>query len=82
VLAGEAKRVLPALKGRYDLVYSDIEPSESLLVLDQSERLLRRGGLLISADLFLGQFAPTIPGREKTAKYRLRILDAARWLTG
>lgn len=82
VLVGEATRVLPALKGRYDLIYFDINPSESLLVLDHSERLIRKGGLLISANLFLGQFAPDIPGLEKTAEYRLRILDAARWLTG
>ena len=82
VLVGDAKRVLPSLKGRYDLVYFDINPSESLVVLDHSERLLRRGGLLISANLFLGQFAPDIPGLEKTAEYRLRLLDAARWLTG
>ena len=82
VLVGDAKRVLPSLKGRYDLVYFDINPSESLVVLDHSERLLRRGGLLISANLFLGQFAPDIPGLEKAAEYRLRLLDTARWLTG
>jgi predicted O-methyltransferase YrrM len=81
-LAGDAARVLPALKGRYDLIYFDINPAESLTVLDHSERLLRKGGLLISANLFLGQFVPDIPGLEKTAKYRLRILDPAQWLTG
>jgi len=81
VLVGEAARVLPALKGPYDLIYFDTDPAESLGVLDHSERLLRRHGLLISANLFLGQFAPDIPGLEKTAKYRLRILDDARWLT-
>jgi len=70
------------MKGRYDLIFFDISPTESLAVLDHSERLLRKGGLLISANLFLGQFAPDIPGLEKTAEYRLRILDAARWLTG
>ncbi len=46
VLVGEATRVLPALKGRYDLIYFDINPSDSLIVLDHSERLLRRGGEL------------------------------------
>src|SRR5262245_22565121 len=81
VLLGEAARVLPALKGTYDLIYFDTDPAESLFVLDHSERLLRKGGILISANLFLGQFAPDIPGLEKTAEYRLRILDAARWLT-
>src|SRR5690348_7620435 len=82
VLAGEANHVLPTLKGRYDLIYFDIGPAESLMALEQAERLLRKGGLLISANLFLGQFAPNIPGLEKTAEYRLRILDARRWLTG
>lgn len=82
VLAGEANLVVPGLKGRYDLIYFDIGPAESLMVLEQSERLLRKGGLLISANLFLGQFAPHIPGLETAAEYRLRILDAARWLTG
>lgn len=82
VLVGDAKRVLPRLKGRYDLVYFDINPAESLVVMDHCERLLRRGGLLISANLFLGQFAPDIPGLEKTAKYRLLLLDPAHWLTG
>ena len=81
VLVGEAARVLPALKGGYDLIYFDTDPAESLVILDHSERLLRKGGLLISANLFLGQFVPDIPGLEKTAEYRLRILDAARWLT-
>jgi predicted O-methyltransferase YrrM len=82
VLAGEATRLLPTLKGRYDLIYFDINPSESLAVLEHSERLLRRRGLLISANLFLGQFAPHLPGLEKTAEYRRRILDVKRWLTG
>ena len=82
MLVGEAPRVLPTLKGRYDLIFFDIDPAESLTVLDHSERLLRKGGLLISANLFLGQFAPDIPGLDKTAEYRMRILDATQWLTG
>jgi len=81
VLIGEAARVLPALNGSYDLIYFDTDPGESLGVLNHSERLLRKGGLLISANLFLGQFAPEMPGLEKMAEYRLRILDAAQWLT-
>ena len=81
MLVGEAGRVLPALKGRYDVIYFDTDPAVSLLALDHSERLLRKGGLLISANLFLGQFEPNIPGLEKMAEYRLRILDTARWLT-
>ena len=81
VLVGKAASVLPKLNSRYDLIYFDTDPAESLAVLEQSEGLLQRGGLLVSANLFLGQFAPDIPGLEKTAEYRLRILDADRWLT-
>jgi predicted O-methyltransferase YrrM len=81
VLVGRAASILPKLKGRYDLVYFDTDPKESLKTLDLSERLLRRGGLLISANLFLGQHAPNLPGLNKTAEYRLRILDADRWRT-
>ena len=81
VLVGRARSILPKLKGRYDLVYFDTDPQESLKALDASERLLRRGGLLISANLFLGQYSPDLPGLNKTAEYRLRILDADRWHT-
>ena len=81
VLVGRASSLLPKLKGRYDLVYFDTDPKESLKALDMSERLLRRGGLLISANLFLGQHAPNLPGLDRAAEYRLRILDANRWQT-
>ena len=39
------------------------------------------GWIAVSANLFLGQYAPTIPGLEKTAEYRMRILDSAKWFT-
>lgn len=81
ILLGRAGAVLRTLKGRYDLIYFDTDPAESLIALEQSERLLRHGGLLISANLFLGQYAPDLPGLDKTAEYRLRILDTKRWLT-
>ena len=81
VLVGEAASVLPKLKSRYDLIYFDTAPAVSLTVLEQSERLLRKGGLLVSANLFLGSVNPHIPGLEKTAEYRLRILDTDTWLT-
>ena len=50
-------------------------------LLEHFERLLTPGGSLISANLFLGQYAPDLPGLEQTAEYRMRILDANRWLT-
>jgi len=81
VLQGIGAQVLPTLTDSYDLAYFDTDPAESLIDLEQFERLLKPGGLLISANLFLGQYAPDLPGLEKTAEYRKRILDDTRWLT-
>ena len=81
VLPGLGAEVLPTLKDTYDVGYFDTDPAESLIDLEQFERLLKPGGLLISANLFLGQYAPDLPGLEKTAEYRERILDGTRWLT-
>jgi predicted O-methyltransferase YrrM len=81
VLVGLGAKLLPTLKEPYDLAYFDTDPAESLIDLEQFERLLKPGGLLISANLFLGQYAPELPGLEKTAEYRERILDDTRWLT-
>lgn len=78
---GTGAAILPGLAGGYDLAYFDTDPAESLTDLVQFERLLRPGGLLISTNLFLGQFAPDLPGLEQAAEYRERILDAGRWLT-
>jgi len=81
ILMGRASSVIPRLKGTYDLIYFDTDPAESLVTLEQSQRLLRPGGILISANLFLGQYASDLPGLEQTAEYRLRILESNRWLT-
>lgn len=81
IFEGIGAEVLPALNDSYDVTYFDTDPAESLLDLEQFQRLLKPGGLLISANLFLGQYAPDLPGLEKTAEYRERILDDARWLT-
>jgi len=81
ILLGLGANILPALQGIYDLIYFDTDPAESLIDLEQFERLLRPGGLLMSTNLFLGQYAPDLPGLDKTAEYRLRILDSDRWLT-
>ena len=78
---GSGAAVLPTLKASYDLAYFDTDPAESLIDLEQFARLLKPGGLLISANLFLGQYAPGLPGLDKTAEYRERIFDSARWLT-
>lgn len=81
ILSERASAVLPRLKEAYDLICFDTDPEESLPGLAHFERLLRRGGLLISANLFLAQFAPDLPGLDKAAEYREQILNNERWLT-
>ena len=80
-MPGKVAAILPTLKGSYDLAYFDTDPAEALVALDHFVRLLKPGGLVISANLFLGQYAPDLPGLEKTAEYRQRILDGKKWLT-
>jgi len=81
VLVGWGKTILRGLRGPYDLIFFDGDPAESMLDLRHFERLLRAGGLLISANLFLAQYAPDIPGLDKTAAYRKQIMQSRRWLT-
>ncbi len=81
VLEGWGRTILPSLQGPYDLVFFDGDPAESLADLEQFERVLRPGGLLVSANLFLGQYIPDLPGLDQTAKYRELIMRSERWLT-
>ena len=81
ILAGRAVSVLRGLKGPYDLIYFDGDPAEALDDLDNFEQIIRPGGLLISANLFLGVYDPNLPGLEKTAEYRKRIASGERWST-
>src|SRR5262249_1316231 len=81
VLEGWGRTILSGLQGPYDLAFFDGDPAESLLDLEQFERVLRPGGLLVSANLFLGQYVPDIPGLDQTAKYRELIMHSERWLT-
>jgi predicted O-methyltransferase YrrM len=81
VLEGWGRTILPSLQGPYDLAFFDGDPDESLVDLEQFERVLRPGGLLVSANLFLGQYIPDLPGLDQTARYRELIMGSERWLT-
>jgi predicted O-methyltransferase YrrM len=81
VLPGSGSDVLPGLEGHYDLVFSDGDPEEMPLDLHHFLRLLRTGGVLVSANLFLAQFVPDLTGIPQMAEYRRRILEDDRLLT-
>jgi predicted O-methyltransferase YrrM len=81
VLRGHGADVLRELESPYDLIFSDGDPEEMPVDLEHFLRLLRPGGLLVGANLFLAQFVPDLPGIEQMAAYRLRLLDDERLLT-
>jgi predicted O-methyltransferase YrrM len=81
VICGQAADILAGLSGPYDLIFSDADPEEMPIALDHFLRLLRPRGLLVSANLFLAQFVPDLPGIEQMAQYRQRIVDDERLLT-
>jgi predicted O-methyltransferase YrrM len=81
VLRGRGADVLPGLDVPYDLIFSDGDPEELPQDLDHFLRLLRSGGLLLSANLFLAQFVPDLTGIDQMAEYRQRLLDNSRLLT-
>jgi predicted O-methyltransferase YrrM len=78
---GRGAEVLPKLTGPYGLIFCDSDLDEYGAYLDHFARLLRPGGLLITSNLFLGQYGPDIPGLDQAAAYRLQILDDKRLLT-
>jgi predicted O-methyltransferase YrrM len=78
---GKGADVLSSLEPGYDLVFSDGEPVEFETDLDLFESLLRPRGLLVSANLFLGQYSPDVEGLEHAAVYRRRLLDESRFTT-
>jgi predicted O-methyltransferase YrrM len=75
---GDALDAVRTREGSYDLVFCDADPVGYADLLDEFLRLLRPGGLLVSANLFLAQFAEDIPGLDELARYRRRILDDER----
>jgi predicted O-methyltransferase YrrM len=78
---GDALDAARAREGPYDLVFCDADPVGYADLLDEFLRLLRPGGLLVSANLFLAQFAEDIQGLGELARYRRQILDDERLQT-
>ena len=78
--AGSSPAALQNLRPGYDFVLYDAYipgPAE----LAAFRELLRPGGLLVTSNLFLGQYDAAMPGLEQGASYRRQLFDEAQWLT-
>lgn len=70
---GKAEASLPGLPGPYDLIFFDGH-TPSMKFLTQFERLLKKGGLLVTANMFL---------RDKTGgKYMRALQRHKKWQVG
>jgi len=77
---GRDDETVTGLSGPYDLIFYDAAvPAPSLI--DDAKRLLRRGGLLVASNLFLGRYVPDHPDLARGAEFRRRMLDIDEWLT-
>ena len=74
-------RRLPGLDASFDLIFNDAELEEYEAMFEEFVRLLRPGGLLITSNLFLAQYADDITGIEHAIAYRERLVDDARLRT-
>lgn len=77
---GRSPDALAQLDAGYDLVFYDADvPTPPELAAFRS--LLRPGGVLVTSNLFLGQYDPSLPGLAEGAQYRRRLFDSEHWLT-
>lgn len=74
VLDGRAAEVLPKLEPGYAFIFWDGDPEQCLAAFEQFMRLLARGGVLVTSNLFLAQYDPGMPGIAEAAAYRERLL--------
>jgi predicted O-methyltransferase YrrM len=80
VHVGRSPAALDEFEPGFDLVFYDAYvPSPSELAAFRA--LLRPGGLLITSNLFLGQYDPALPGLGEGAAYRRRLFDHEAWTT-
>ncbi len=81
ILLGAFPGAANGLRPGYDMaVYDAAIPGPA--DIDALYSLLRRGGLLVTSNLFLGQYDPGMAGLEEGAESRRELLGSDRWLTG
>lgn len=83
ILRGEATEVLRDMTDPYDIIFVDADWQDYPIWLEQFARLTRRGGLLISANLFplFEEWAQYLPHKESIQEYLTALVHDDRFKT-
>ena len=83
ILRGRGQRVLPKLKGRYDVVFLDGDWREYPRYLRHLRRLTRPGSIIVTANLnpLFGGWGGRLPGKPAIQSYLTRLVRDPRFQT-
>lgn len=83
LLRGQARDLVPSLSEPYDVVFLDADWGEFPLFLPHLARLVRPGGVLVSANLFplFAEWAKDMPDKEAVEEYLRRLVADPRFRT-
>lgn len=83
VLRGEAKEVLRILTDPYDVVFVDADWDQYPEWLPELTRLTRRGGMLVTSNLFplFEEWAQDLPNKEAVKNYLTTLVQDSRFKT-
>jgi len=78
IIVGDAKKVLPTLKGNFDMLFLDAAKGEYISYLKSCERLLHSGSVVVADNVksFAGELADYLEYVRNSGKYRSTFREA------